>query len=516
MPIRDFLFLQQLAIASRACWKTGLATFLLILTLVGVATAVWPRTYHSEARLYVRLGRETVSLDPTATTGQTVSLAESREREINSILELLRSRELCEKVVDELGVDSVLDEPRSYGYGGFTDFSHLLAGHLHRPAEPALTAAAAPSELDKSNIDAMRKRENAVRKLMKNINCSSPRNSNVILISCTAASPATAQQWLEHVLANYQEQHLRVNRISGSYAFFDAQLHEKKANLDAKLLELRDVKNKVGVDSIEGQRELLSQEALTITSNLLDAQAACAAEEARLQSLLAKAPAADQQADADESSTASEEAINMMRSKLYELEIEQQRVLAQFQPAHPLSKAINEQVAQAKALLIHHEVLVERSRIIELKRKVSAAQEQRAEVEKKLKLFNENEVQIAEIDRQVELLGEEYRKADENREQARTDEELAKSQISNINVAQSPSFSAKPTSPGIGRNIFLGIGVALLGALCMVFWQAVRKGAVQLVSDVEAPMMQAPIKPYDRSMDPILRSVSPHPLSNGV
>ena len=69
---------------------------------------VFPRTYSSEARLFVRLGKESVSLDPTATLGQTVAVNESRESEINSELEMLRSRVLLEDVVEHLGPERIL------------------------------------------------------------------------------------------------------------------------------------------------------------------------------------------------------------------------------------------------------------------------------------------------------------------------------------------------------------------------------------------------------------------------
>ena len=36
-----------------------------------------PKTYTSEAKLFVRVGRESVSLDPTATTGQVITLQEA-------------------------------------------------------------------------------------------------------------------------------------------------------------------------------------------------------------------------------------------------------------------------------------------------------------------------------------------------------------------------------------------------------------------------------------------------------
>lgn len=66
------------------------------------------RVYRSEAKLLVRLGRESVSLDPTATTGQIVPITKSRESEIQTELEILRSRRIAEKVVDSLGAATIL------------------------------------------------------------------------------------------------------------------------------------------------------------------------------------------------------------------------------------------------------------------------------------------------------------------------------------------------------------------------------------------------------------------------
>ena len=68
----------------------------------------WPRKYRSESKLLVRLGRETVMLDPTATTRQIMPVSVSRETEVNSVLEMLRSRVIIEKLVDEIGPDAIL------------------------------------------------------------------------------------------------------------------------------------------------------------------------------------------------------------------------------------------------------------------------------------------------------------------------------------------------------------------------------------------------------------------------
>src|SRR5262249_158936 len=68
----------------------------------------WPRKYKSESKLLVRVGRETVTLDPAATTGQIMPVSVSRETEVASVLEMLRSRVMIEKLVDEIGPDSIL------------------------------------------------------------------------------------------------------------------------------------------------------------------------------------------------------------------------------------------------------------------------------------------------------------------------------------------------------------------------------------------------------------------------
>ena len=47
--------------------------------LVILGLVVMPRTYMSEARLFVRMGKESVGLDPTAVVGQTVQVEPSRK-----------------------------------------------------------------------------------------------------------------------------------------------------------------------------------------------------------------------------------------------------------------------------------------------------------------------------------------------------------------------------------------------------------------------------------------------------
>src|SRR6476620_7377882 len=88
--------------------KKAISCFALSMAIALAIIFLWPRKYKSEAKLYVQVGRESVSLDPTATTGQVVPVSLSRETEVNSVLEMLRSRLMIEKLVDEIGPAAIL------------------------------------------------------------------------------------------------------------------------------------------------------------------------------------------------------------------------------------------------------------------------------------------------------------------------------------------------------------------------------------------------------------------------
>src|SRR5437868_5241979 len=83
---------------------------LAVLVAATLFTLISPRAYRSQAKLLVRLGRENATLDPTATFGQSpvVAVPQSRENEINTAAEILKSRVLLEKVVDAVGPEAIL------------------------------------------------------------------------------------------------------------------------------------------------------------------------------------------------------------------------------------------------------------------------------------------------------------------------------------------------------------------------------------------------------------------------
>src|SRR5688572_7371637 len=204
-------------------WRKGLVVFgfLAIAALVGAVRM--PRSYYSEARLFVRFGREN-QVDPTAAGGQMISLYESRESEINSLIEILKSRTTFDRVVSQLGAQYILT--------GVASSARPEAG---KTVDSALSSEP-PSKLHLR----------AVAHLDRVIYIGAPRKSNIISVSCKASSPEAAQRIVAKLVEVYLDEHLRVHRSPGTFEFFQDQAEKSRLTWQQAQDELRDTKNTLG------------------------------------------------------------------------------------------------------------------------------------------------------------------------------------------------------------------------------------------------------------------------------
>ena len=164
-----------------------------------------PRKYYSEAGLRVNIGRETVGLDPTATTGQTLLMQKTQEEDVNTALGVLSSRAVKEEVVRRIGVDAILE-------GRFTtdDVSqpdsevHQKVGSMIDSAAEFLLRIGVRDEVDDF--------ERAVIKLSDSTHVSASRKSTIIDIHAEAKSPEMAQAIAQHMVDAFLEKHIEISQ----------------------------------------------------------------------------------------------------------------------------------------------------------------------------------------------------------------------------------------------------------------------------------------------------------------
>ena len=131
--------------------------------------------------------------------------------------------------------------------------------------------------------------------------------------------------------------------------------------------------------------------------------------------------------------------------------------------------AIHEQVADAQQLLDRQELLIELSNAESLNSRMESLSQQYEQAQRRLYELNENEVGIAELERRLEQLNASYRIYSTNLEQARIDQELENEHITNMAVAQAPTYVAKALSRRGQLTLALGLIVATLGSIGVAY-----------------------------------------------
>ncbi len=455
------------------------------------ALALMPRTYQSEAKVFVRLGRESVTLDPTATTGQTMSVQETRENQINSARDMLTSRTLLESVVAKVGAAAILGKPADGAPASPTREWVLRAKQLLK--QVTFTPQVSPEEA-------------AVEALSKAINVKSGRNSSVLAFVCSAADPHLAQQILQAFLEAYQEQHTVANRTPGSLDFFNQQTTHLKEQLDTALAALRDAKNRSGLVSLPEQQKALQDQLTELETSSLAADAALASAEASAESLRRVIGELPQHVPTTQTAGFANQASDTMQQEYFKLRLALRDLESRLGPAHP-------DVLDARKQLEHAELMIdaavpdrtqstvglhpgrqaldldlrrEEALVASLRAKSGALREQLASLRERTRELNTNELPIVELERQVAMAEANYRTYAEHLEASPDRGRLDADRISNLNVVQAPTLVEKAASPKVPLVLAAGLLAAACGALALALAAELLTQAPRPIEDFES------------------------------
>lgn len=501
-PLRSFLQMLFRHKKKAALW------FVAVVGGVGLYTVYGPKTYRSDAKLFIRLGRESVTLDPTATTGQVVSITESRESEMNSIYEMLHNRSLFEAVALEVGPEEILGEPKAVPASTDLDSGKEQEQTDQPPAAMQADTVQADTwtrvadwgrQASNSFMTALRGNQGAtadakmldgaVRKLEQSLHLAAVRKSSIISVSCDARSPQLAQRITQALIDRYMEQHARMNRIQGSHDFFTEQTRFLADDLRRREEELRDLKNQTNIGELGLQRELVLRRLGDTEIELRQTEAEISSTEAHVKSIREKLGDLPSMLIKEETTGHANAAADEMRNQLYTLQLKEAELLTKYQEDYYLVQNIRRQIAEAKTILsqesdprtqvtratnrLHEELqltlLTAQTELARQQAKAQTLADQLATGRKELEELNGNAVRLMEMQRELDLQDAKYRKYADNLEQARIDQALETNRISNINMVQPPTVALKPVKPKKLINMALGLAIGLLGAVLWAF-----------------------------------------------
>lgn len=476
-------------------WRAALVS---IVMLVAALTAILlcPERFESEAKLFVRLGRGSASMD-TATVGQTIAIQESRETEMNSITDLLESRALAEQIVEEVGAERLLTK---YAWievqleSAMDSVGDLLAPVIGKmksgDAQPV--AADGSQSLTPQQVDQRKRFELAVKEVQGNLKVDSPKKSTTIGLAFRAREPQLARDVVNAVITKYREMHISANQSEGAVKFFDQQFTEQREKVRHSEDNLRKTKTENEIVTVRGKQDQLQSEITDVKKMQIETRAELQGTLARMADLQQSIGRLKGEIVSERTSGKAAGASDAMRDRLYELEIREKELASKYVSTDPRLQRVREQLAEAQTIIdeqpdareesvlainpirqqLENDLLTARSAAAALKAKQEALNGLEDELVTQLSDVNQLEVDSEEMQRRILVARENYLSYAKKLEESRINAALDESALSNVSVVGDPTLQYKHVSPK--RTLLAAVG-ACFSLLC--------GAAVALISD---------------------------------
>ena len=326
----------------------------MLLTVLDVIFA--PRQYCSEAKLLVRLGRENVGLDATTTLGQTpptTAIPTSREEEINTVVAILESRALLEKVVDAVGPQTILN-PITYPLRESTPPAAKpatdAAGDVVEPSRGILGPLY--SGLERLGLKSpLSLREKAVVQLRKHLTIEAAKKSNVILLSHEGPSPKVSQAIIARLIDFYLDEHVRMNRTPRAHQFLKEQAAKLRAQLVLNEDQVRSLKNATGLAAPADQRQNLVLRIGRLEDDLKTSESAAAAAAAEIEQLDRRLKSMSPTQVLGAAGGYPNLAADGMRQQLYALQLKEKDLASRVTDKHVELRFVRQQIATARKVV---------------------------------------------------------------------------------------------------------------------------------------------------------------------
>jgi uncharacterized protein involved in exopolysaccharide biosynthesis len=304
------------------------------------------------------------------------------------------------------------------------------------------------------------------------------------------------------------DQHCRLNRTKGANTFFAEQKDKMLADLTKKQNALRDMRNKSGPASMDGQREVIVKRKARLEDELSATLGDIAASQAKVKKLSRKLDASAKTEVSEQRTGIGNVGTDEIRAQFYELQIREQEALSKMTDAHPRLQTLRAQVAASQKILEKQSperthvlkapgpvfkaaklaLLEEESNLSWHEAKRDSLQEKMQAVDEKWKAFNEHDLQVVALQREVELCEANYLRYAKNYEQTRIDQALQWEKISNISVLQPATYDVKAIHPRKMLTLGLGFMVGIFGAVAIALVADARNRPFVTPDEIEASL----------------------------
>jgi uncharacterized protein involved in exopolysaccharide biosynthesis len=440
--------------------KLVLGTFAGILMATVIATLLLPKDSY-QAKMKILVKRERV--DAAVTAGRDAVMSNPggvTEEEINSEVELLKSRDLLEKVV----VDCNLQEPK-------------LSSFWNRiPLSAATPRNAGAADSEKMN-------SLAVLALEKKLQIEPLKKTNLIQVAYDSPDPQLAARVLRTLGNLYLEKTVAVHRPPGAFEFFQAESQHYDQQLQDADTQLAEFDREKGLADPQMEKQIALQKLAEFEANFNSTQVAIKEAEQRarvVQEQLVSTPA---QTVSQVRSTENQYLMQQLKTTLLDLQLKRTALLEKFKPDYRPVEEVQKQIDETVQTIAQAENSPQREETTdrnpsyewlqsELTKSSAELASLRARSAETQSVIHAYRLKLGVLDtngEQQENLLREVKEAEGNdllykqkREEARIGDALDRQRIVNVAIAEAATVPALPARPHVALTLLFGTLLAFL------------------------------------------------------
>lgn len=450
-----------------------------ILFLVVFVTIISTKIYESEAKIYVHAGRKSLPLDSASHFQERILINQSMENQVNSEIEILNSPELIKNVVEILGPEAFGENAAAYGVDK-TSFigklRHKLKAALSFPKKAIAGLMSSPDKGVSINLT-----EKTADRIRNSLSVEHVEDSSVIRLSFASHNPRLARDTLATLINEYLKKHRELVGTPKSHEFFTRESSKTAKELQAAENRLKEFKNQINVGSLEEHRQILSQQIGALNQRLKDTRANIDAFQRMSYAQAGNKGLTPAFYAPGETSGIESPAINGMRDRIYELKLKEQELLSTYKESSVPVMEVRRQIREARTLFQQ----AKRSMTGALQAQADSLASEIDKANQELKTLNDSEYQLAQLEREKQLLEKKFQTYARNLEQSRIDQALEMEEISNIKIVQAPIVPNEAVKPRTKLTLILGFMLALFASLGLAFFSEYFDHSLQSPEQIE-------------------------------
>ncbi|WP_157665254.1 GumC family protein [Mariniblastus fucicola] len=450
----------------------GLLAFLIVFGLVMALFLVWPKSYGSEGKLHVQMTRTETNLSPVVSSngqGMGISIQDTRETEIKSVEEVLKSRAVLEAVVKKIGAKKILE--------------NSFSGLLPSLSVPSILkgGGSAAGDMSPEEYKELKNIELATNLLDESLSVHNTKKTSVISVYMKANSPRLAQEIVNEIISETRKVHQKMHGVTGSSAFFAEKVKEADAELEEALAKLEEFREKQQVLSVGSARFTLQEIIGTLEKGIMESGVEVEQSQRQIDTLMKEIGKTPEKIVL-ETKGVERKSGDDATVEVFRLESERQRLLSQYRATHPEVRKIDARLKQMKSRLgtmkddrtqsqstinavfsdVKMQLVRAETQNIGAKARLKSLEKKLAKARKDAVEMNRAEIQADRLQRDVDDTRKDREMYVAKGREALASLSLDNSNLSTLVVAQQPTFILKHASPR--GMLFLPIAL-ILGTL---------------------------------------------------